>query len=514
MNMSVVSHDGFDSRAYQVAQKIHDPLTALIKEGREQFPATSPLIEDLFYSLYKAAPRLIEKDDLSLSDHVLHKVVSEVTGTRDWEAIRQTGTVGDELYSAIAASTVGKSVVQSLSDEVSQKITELMQTEEEMHRLFVETSVLEDLAQENPSKSLELQPRIEAAKNLSEVKKAEAERIAQSLESQSEQIEDSARQAGRSASQSAGQTIENMEQAMQAFTGGHDEGKSMQISGGPQMTTKEKVELANRVSKSRSLQQIAALAGRMIWTAQAIQRTKVDTPPDTVMGITMGRDLPKVIPSEFAFLTHPGLKGLFYEKWDQRKLLQYDMKGNEKLGQGPIIVAFDQSGSMRASLPGSSTSKSDWSKAVILALLAIARKQKRDLIIICFDEPGYVKTYDFPKGEVSTQKFLAFAEDPRCGGETYYECWMNEAIETAETSRFDKADIICIGDGLPNKFSKDWPQVQDDWNTRRKAKGMRCYSVLFGDKTGERFLSGISDDVKTISDMREDNDALSMMFNI
>src|SRR6202040_3786878 len=114
------------------------------------------------------------------------------------------------------------------------------------------------------------------------------------------------------------------------------------------------------------------------------------------------------------------------------------------------------------------------------------------------------KPYSFPKGEVSTQNLLAFAEYFRQGGSTYYESWMNKALQIAETSRFDKADVICIGDGLPNQFSKDWSQVQDDWNSRRKAKGMKCYSVLFGDEKGARFLSGISDDVKTISNMCED----------
>jgi uncharacterized protein with von Willebrand factor type A (vWA) domain len=49
------------------------------------------------------------------------------------------------------------------------------------------------------------------------------------------------------------------------------------------------------------------------------------------------------------------------------------MVGHEPVGQGPIIIAIDESGSMTTDYGGMTGEV--WSKAVMLALLSIARLQ-------------------------------------------------------------------------------------------------------------------------------------------
>jgi uncharacterized protein with von Willebrand factor type A (vWA) domain len=65
--------------------------------------------------------------------------------------------------------------------------------------------------------------------------------------------------------------------------------------------------------------------------------------------------------------------------------MQYDLIGHETEGQGPIIIAIDESGSMTTDYGGMTGEV--WSKAVMLALLSIARLQKRDLAVIHFSGP-------------------------------------------------------------------------------------------------------------------------------
>src|SRR5262249_20966585 len=76
-------------------------------------------------------------------------------------------------------------------------------------------------------------------------------------------------------------------------------------------------------------------------------------------------------------------------------------------GQGPIIIAIDESGSMTTDYGGMTGEV--WSKAVMLALLSIARLQKRDLAVIHFSGPDDLRLDLFPKGEAMPAQVIACA---------------------------------------------------------------------------------------------------------
>ena len=87
---------------------------------------------------------------------------------------------------------------------------------------------------------------------------------------------------------------------------------------------------------------------------------------------------------------------------------------------------------------------------------------------------------------------------------------MDTALKLTESSKFNKADVICVSDGDVNIP----PDLENDWNRRRKAKDMRCYSVLLGSEYGKEALGRISDGFATVDNMRQDTTALEMMFSI
>src|SRR5262247_4362543 len=124
-----------------------------------------------------------------------------------------------------------------------------------------------------------------------------------------------------------------------------------------------------------------------------LQQSRVNHPPSEITSITIGNDLTHLLPGEVALLGDPDLEDLFYLKFAERRLLQYELEGRESEGRGPIILALDESGSMSETLGG--VVKEAWSKSVMLGLLAIAHHQKRDLAVIHFSEPNQLRTNVF-----------------------------------------------------------------------------------------------------------------------
>ena len=88
---------------------------------------------------------------------------------------------------------------------------------------------------------------------------------------------------------------------------------------------------------------------------------------------------------------------------------------------------------------------------------------------------------------------------------------MQEALKQVEDSRFTRADVICVSDG--EVYIEE--ELEASWNTRRKAKGMRCWSVYLNNSpVYAETLGRISDGLVTIDNMTAESQALQMMFSI
>ena len=409
------------------------------------------------------------------------------------------------LFRSIATSSVAQSVLDALDQRLLKLLQELREAEEEAARLFANAETLDDLAsQSGEDRAQGLYEQAKEARAQAQKYEEDIQRLAGELEQAGEEIEDGTRQSGRSALEEAEEDITQTEAAMKMFTSGYGSGGSQ--GGKASLSLKERLSLASKVSKSTRLKEIAELCGRLHRIALACQKSKIKHPPDEVVGIRIGDDLFKTLPAELAQLSDPVLSTWFYKKFAEGQLLQLDMIGSEKQGRGPIIVALDSSGSMSAPL-GEHT-KEPWSKAVMLALLAIAKLQKRDFAVIHFSDPE-IEVYEYPKGEVDPGALMKCTDFFFKGG-TSYEYWMQRALAMVERSRWDKADVICVSDGDVHIS----PQLQADWNRRRAAKGMRCYSVLLGDESGAAQLGRISDALCKVGDLAADNEVLQMMFSI
>src|SRR5262245_17906941 len=94
-------------------------------------------------------------------------------------------------------------------------------------------------------------------------------------------------------------------------------------------------------------------------------------------------------------------------------------------------------------------------------------------------------------------------------GGTVFEPWMKKALELVDESRFEKADVICVSDGISDVS----PEAQAEWTRRRAERGMRSYGVLIGSNQGKALLDEISDAVFRLDDLRSDLPALEVIFS-
>jgi uncharacterized protein with von Willebrand factor type A (vWA) domain len=146
---------------------------------------------------------------------------------------------------------------------------------------------------------------------------------------------------------------------------------------------------------------------------------------------------------------------------------------------------------------------------VALALMAIARLQKRDIAIIHFSDCEQVRVDVFQKGLASPLEVMDTAGH-FYGGGTDYTTWMVEALKLVDRSVFNRADVIIVSDGevyIP-------PATMAEWNRRRKEREMRCYAVLIGEIYGADVLASISESVTPLLDLTRDGEALNTIFGI
>lgn len=523
---SVIQHDRFDSQAFKTTRAQFEPLDEIA--GTQNMPEAETFTEDLFHSFYKPVPILENGQSLSLTAQFRRQLLDEIMHTAEYNRVRNLGTASDPYSSAMATASTAYKVIEKIDGKTKRQMQDMKAAETAMQELMDAAAGLRDLAEqaeEAEAEQLESEAKEFEAQAATEQQKAQE--AAAALAAQAEQIEDQVRRAARAALQETGEEIANTNDAVNVYGGySHEQGQPQQ-----RMNFEEKKQLAQKVMSDKKLARIAQLAGKMVNTALQKQKTKVIYPPDEIVGITQGDDLGRILPSELLLLDDPVTEPLFYQKFVERELMQYDVIGHEKQAKGPMICCVDLSGSMDGlhinpkriqkitkeqgedaaiDYMKKSYTKEVWAKAVLLALLAVARHQRRDFCAIYFGGYGEIKTYTFKKANASTAELIDLAAF-MYGGGTTFNGWMIEAIKIAEHGPFKEADVITISDG--DVFIAD--DRRDDYNNRRAAKKMHSYGVLLdSSRSGGENMKSITDHFITITDLGNDDKALDMLFTI
>jgi uncharacterized protein with von Willebrand factor type A (vWA) domain len=169
------------------------------------------------------------------------------------------------------------------------------------------------------------------------------------------------------AAKQASEEVEDLEDMLLAV-GGQGIGNEQGTDG--KLNREEVIQLYRRVRNHHLLKRIFDKAGRFRLFAQAQQRQKVLHGVDDMVGVELGGDVDRLLPTELAKLSDPLFEDDAMRRIVERQCLQRKHKGVERLGKGPIIACIDESGSM----DGQPVCDA---KAFALSLAYLARSQKR-----------------------------------------------------------------------------------------------------------------------------------------
>ena len=214
------------------------------------------------------------------------------------------------------------------------------------------------------------------------------------------------------------------------------------------------MELAGRVD----IAAIMRLAGRLIGEYRNRASKKATRAMQEIAAIKPGDDLSRLVSSELAILAEEDedLEALFYQRWLEKRLLQYDIRPPQGRKRGPIVVLVDSSGSMEGD-------NYTVAQAVTIAMGFMAHRQRRPFWGVMFDssarpairldEPG--KLMDW------MTTFL--------GGGTSFDGAIREGLKVV-TTQDARADLVMVTDGYANVSTETMDVL--------KASGARLHVLL------------------------------------
>lgn len=473
---SVLKADKFDRHHYKAvrekAQDLHDLAVERFADDESWFD----LIQDEYLAFYKAHPEFSEETEMKPTHRINHTVLNKARQTKDWEELR-TYTQLDQWTSAMAAVEFGMKLADMFDEE-----KELQASRERMQKADKDLQDKLDQLQNGDADLDDLDESLD-----------EYQQAIDDMNNQVDKSGEMIRQAARSAVKDAKQNAQESEAMLTSF--GTEPGELQR------MPHEERVRLAQRITRSRKLKELADKVGRFVRLALGEQARKIVHGTEEVHDIVMGSDIPHVLPSELAMLADPVTEKLFYKKFVERELLQYELRGTEKVARGAIICMVDNSGSMTGD-------REIWAKGVALALLNIANKQNRDFYGIHFSSSyDPLKEWYFPRGKAQINDVLDFAEY-FYGGGTDFQKPIGRAVEVLEqmfnTEGAQKGDLVLITDG-ECRVSDEW---FDRYMNAKKDLAFRMYGCLIG--TRSPVLDVLSDETYTIHELANGVDVKDM----
>lgn len=266
------------------------------------------------------------------------------------------------------------------------------------------------------------------------------------------------------------------------------------------MNPESRMAMADKL-RTNEMKELAEVIGRMKRFALGVKAQRIVDVPHEAYDVESGSDLRRILRPQLALLATPETSYEFYRRYIENELLQYKMRGTEDVGKGPIVICIDKSGSM-------SGGPFRWAMGVAEALRRFAAEEDRDYYAMFFGANNDRERFDFPGGKGPFEKVLAFLGTQANGG-TQFDGVLTEALEKASKS-FDgdgkgKADIVFITDGMAH-LDEDWVK---QFNKERNRVGVRVYSVYIGGAYDTRYsegplklLEGISDATIPVAELK------------
>lgn len=442
---SVLNTDSYDRRRFGQLLEMSEKLREVDNEGSNLFPSFRPLMGDMWAGLFKMKPELLE--DVPAGLDMNHQLMEQVMSDQGYQEFRDFTRL-DDLAAALGATKYSETVLGWVKEQAQRD---------------------QDLA--------------DALQSYMKGKQGASQEAAEALSSALNQHGNSLSRMLSQAAQEATEAKENVKSLLGGMQAGSGESELKKVP------LKDQLILAERLSHDKKMKDIARWAGRMKVIANQKQRSKYK---DAINrnGIKQGNAVEQLLPMELGSYASPTARMDFLRRYVEGQTLQYDTKGPEQLGKGPIILCLDQSGSMRG--------QDTISKGFALALMSIARKQRRDFAWIPFSSHA-ADPLIYERGKITVQDMIQLAMIFLDGG-TRFEPPLKAASQIIQLSRFNQADIVFVTDG-ESHVSEHFLQ---SWNDLKDRKGCSVLSLLLGMESVQG-VEGFSDRIVRASSFEDES---------
>jgi uncharacterized protein with von Willebrand factor type A (vWA) domain len=442
-DLSAVNADSMDRLIFKemLPSKMGKLIDTDLKTG-ELVPSSEACVQDVFNSLYKISPKV--KDEAPMLQKGLADQLHALTEYKHLHASSQL----DEISAALGTLQLGPQMLEQLQD-----------LEEK----------LEDRKPPAPGKGSGPNGEAQLSDMLSDEELVEL------------------RNGLRQGIEQAQAQVDSWEAARKGWGVDPAELKTMD--------PKDRMEMAERLMKTKQLNDISDLAGRFKNVVNAAQAIVFSHGNDEIVDIGPGRNLEHMLPSEMIKLKMT--PKLFYRDMMEGKTLVYNMRGQENLGRGPLIMLTDHSGSM-------SGTRDAWAKAVTLSMIHLAEKQKRAFGYLAFNEQVKLRKFYARGMSVPIQDKLMIASLAPAGGTSFYRPIMAAFEMRLKDPELKPSDILLITDG---ECELDKAQLREIQRLKVETQ-VRIFGIAINDSnthegTTGTGLEGFCDEIAVVNSLGE-----------
>ena len=241
------------------------------------------------------------------------------------------------------------------------------------------------------------------------------------------------------------------------------------------------------IRSNKKLKRLLKLIGRLTRLAAQKKAQRSAHGRSEVVGIHKGRDIERLTTSSLAMLAVPALRMKFIEEYVNGSLLQYELRGKEKVGRGEIVVLVDQSGSMSYNdTIGTAT-------AVAAATALAAKKEGRDTTIRFFQRSLCGNIYEVKNGQHiphhTPMEWVQNLISEGTGGGTRLSHSLAQLINEGVS---EKADILIVTDGHVERIN---PHVAEQVAKLKEEKGLQVYGMTINGGALHRTMKEICEQV-------------------
>lgn len=497
LHTNVIDRSQIDEFIYEDMASTVVTMKNGIKDGKRELQSYEALHQDLFQSLYKMRPELHSLDQVAQPYHVNHRIMSELNDLEEFKRLRRS-CAADDFNAALGVNVLDKEVRALLktwkeeNGEMQQAINDAnqaLEAQNQANQAAADAQTIQQLMNSMQQQGMpipsSLQENLAQAQLNAQQAKEYAQQMQQKAQESSQNIGDQPfeqlRRAAKQACNMATGQIKEDQELINSW--GFEPGEGIRV---PIENKRQAIEELRNNSK---LKKITKLLGNLKTIVREEQRRKTKENGFSIKSIEIGNKIESVLPSEKMKLIHPTLKKDFYRRFNQKELLQYEKEATRNKAKGPIVCCVDTSGSM-------SGNEEVWSKAVAVAMLEMAQKQKRDFCVILYAHK-VDRVFFFERERFNPMDVVEMAERFSSGG-TDFEAPLQQALDIIQTSKYKKADIVFITDGdcgMSDEFLRKFNRIKED-------KEFFCQGILIGSgRTGT--LKEFCDDITIIDNIRD-----------